>query len=253
MKLRLQTALAVFLVWTFAATAASAQYVDRDDNVRFAEEFKTDEFMVMARVRAVTVPGFIMGIWFDEHARHWTEGQRNLSYGAEFIWRKDREYEFSVAVDYADLSMPEGFWLESGKTARSSEWTTVDMQIVSLVFSAYWFWDIQPWFSPFVGGGLGPGLILGDITKAKPRRDSSCYNQLEGAPDVFSAPECFNAGEPDHSQFENPVVEDRVPIVIPMLNATVGTRFNIGRHGVLKIETGFYSYFYAGMSIGAQW
>src|SRR5690554_64209 len=157
MKAHLSLALAIMFLGTCLATNASAQYVDRDDNVRFAEEFKTDEYMVLFRTRAVAVPGFLLGLWFDEHATHWNDGQRNLSYGAEFVWRKGKEYEFSVAADYADLTMTESFWREKDKAARASEWTTVDMQVLSLVFSAYWFWDVQDWFAPFVGGGIGPG------------------------------------------------------------------------------------------------
>ena len=254
MKAPFQLVLATIIFATCFATNALAQYVDRDDNIRFAEEFNTDEYMVLVRTRAVKIPNFMLGLWFDEHANHWSDGQRNLSYGAEFIWRKDKEYEFSVGVDYADLTMAEGFWREKDKSARASEWTTVDMQVLSLVFSAYWFWDVADWFAPFVGGGIGPGFILGDVTKAKPRRDSPCYNQLEGVPDVFSAPSCFNAsGEIDSNSFDDPVLEDRVPPLVPMLNVTVGTRFNIGRHAVLKLETGFYTYVYAGMSLGGQW
>jgi opacity protein-like surface antigen len=258
MRFRLATVAALILATTLTASNASAQYIDRDDNVRFAEEFKTDEFMILLRTRAVTIPGFVMGLWFDEHARHWSNGQRNLSYGGEFVWRKGKEYEFSVGLDYADLTMPEAFWREKDKGARASEWTTIDLKVFSMVFSAYWFWDVTQWFAPFVGGGIGPGFIMGDITKAKPRRDTACYSQLDqmsgSLPDVLASPACFNAsGEVDPNAFEPPVVENRVPPVVPILNATVGTRFNLGRHGVLKLETGFYTYFYAGMSIGAQW
>jgi len=52
-------------------TLAFAQYVDRDDNVRFEEEFDDDAFMITARARAIDVPGFIVGAWFDQHANHW--------------------------------------------------------------------------------------------------------------------------------------------------------------------------------------
>lgn len=233
-------------------TEARAQYVDPDDNMRFAEEFKTDEFMVLARMRAVKVPDFVLGLWFDQHASHWSDGQNNFSYGAEFVWRKGKEYEFSLGVDYADLTMPSSFWTESGKSATSAEYTEVDMKIVSVVFSTYWFWDVQDWFAPFIGGGIGPGIIMGDIVKYKARAGHECFGNL-GTP---RPAQCFSADgnpNPDAIDLENPKVEDSIPVVIPMINITGGMRFNIGRHAVLKLETGFYTYLYAGLSLGGQW
>ncbi|RVU43128.1 hypothetical protein EA187_13010 [Lujinxingia sediminis] len=251
----------VFLTTLIAALTlpalASAQYVDPNDSVRFESDLSDDEFMLTARARAVAVPGFLLGLFFDEHPTHWSEGNRNLSYGAEFVWRKDRRYELSAAFDYADLSMPEAFWQESGDTAQQAEWTELDMQVASVVFSAYWYWDVQEWFSPFVGGGIGPGIILGDIVRYQPRRNSPCYNNLGGgAGESFTPPECLTAdGEPDPNaiDFDNPEIEDRVPPVVPIINISGGMRFNLGPHAVLKLEAGFYTYVFAGLSLGGQW
>ncbi|RAL20293.1 hypothetical protein DL240_18105 [Lujinxingia litoralis] len=235
---------------------ASAQYVDPNDSVRFDSELTTNEFMLTARARAVAVPGFMLGLFFEEHPTHWSEGVSNMSYGAEFVWRKDRRYELSVAFDYADLSMPEAFWQEKGDSAQQADWTEIDMQVASLVFSAYWYWDVQKWFAPFVGGGLGPGFILGDIVRYEPRRNSPCYNNLGGATEAFTPPECLTAdGRPDPNaiDFDNPEVEDRVPPVVPIINVSGGMRFTIADHAVLKLEAGFYTYVFAGLSIGGQW
>ncbi len=232
---------------------AMAQRGDVSDNVRFEEELNPNEFMITARMRAVTVPNFILGIFWDEHSSHWSEGQRNLSYGGEFVWRRGADFELGVAVDYADLSMPQAFWLDSGESAQSADWTEVDMQILSVVFSAYWFWDVQPWFTPFLGGGIGPGFILGEIVRYQPDRNSACYGNLGGA--QFAPPECFRPdGQPDEDaiNFDSPDVEDRVPPVVPMVNLTAGTRFNLGDHFVFKLEAGLYTYLYAGAAIGAQ-
>ncbi|MBA2661531.1 MAG: hypothetical protein H0U74_04505 [Bradymonadaceae bacterium] len=248
-------AVVVLVLCSLASAPAWAQYVDPDDSVRFSGELENDEFMILMRARAVKIPDFMLGLWFDRHASHWGDGPSNMSYGAEFVWRKGVEYEFSLGIDYADLSMHSDFWLESGKSATSAEFTEIDMQIVSVVFSTYWFWDVQPWFSPFVGGGIGPGIILGDIVKYKPRPDSPCYNRLNGA-DAYSSPECLNAnGQPNESSFdvENPKIEDSLPPVVPMINVSGGARFNVGKHAVLKLETGFYTYLFAGVSLGGQW
>lgn len=239
------------------ATPAQAQYVDPNDDVRFESEKQSDnEFMILARARAVKIPDFLLGIFFDEHASHWDGGVNNMSYGAEFVWRKNGEYEFSLGIDYADLSMASDFWRESGKSRTAAEFTEIDLQVVSVVFSSYWFWDVQEWFSPFVGGGIGPGIVMGDIKKFKATPGSPCYNQLDANSAGYDSPECLNAnGEPNPGSFDvaNPKIEDSVPAVLPILNVSGGARFNLGKYAVLKLEAGFYTYVFAGASIGGQW
>ncbi len=247
-------ALVAFLLVAAAPLEAQAQYVDRDDNVRFEDEFDRSEFMVTPRIRAIVVPDFILGAWFDEHASHWDEGS-NLAYGFDFVWRKVGDFEISTALEYADLSMPSAFWQESGDQPSDAEFTEVDMQLLSLVFSAYWYWDVEEWFAPYVGGGIGGGVVLGDIVRYEPRQGSTCRGGLGGSTS-FAPNSCFNdSGGPDPSQIDvdNPDVEEDIPPVVPMVNLTGGLRFNMGEHGVAKLEVGFYDYFFAGASLGAQW
>ena len=237
-----------------APSNAAAQYVDRDDEVRFDEEFDKHEYMVAPRIRAIVVPDFVMDIWFDEHASHW-DGQSNLAYGFEFVWRKVGQFEISTAIEYADLSMPDAFWKETGDAAIEADFTEVDLQLLSLVVSGYWYWDVEKWFSPYVGGGIGPAIVMGDIVKYDPQPGSSCAAGL-GQSGGFAPNSCFqDNGDPDPSAIdtENPDVEDSIPPVIGVLNLTGGARFNIGKYAVAKIELGFYDYLYAGLSLGGQW
>ncbi|QDG52480.1 hypothetical protein FIV42_17570 [Persicimonas caeni] len=233
---------------------ASAQYVDRDDEVRFDEEFDKNEYLVAPRMRAIVVPDFMLDIWYDEHASHW-DGQANMAYGLEFVWRKVDAFEMSTAIEYADLSMPSGFWKESGDNPAEADFTEVDMQLLSAVVSGYWYWDVQEWFAPYVGGGVGAGIVLGDIVRYDPVDGSTCQGELGGA-NGYAPNSCFgDDGQPDPSQIDqnSRKVEDDVPAVIPMINLTGGMRFNIGKYGVAKLEVGFYDYFFAGASLGAQW
>jgi opacity protein-like surface antigen len=237
-----------------APATASAQYVDRDNEVRFEEEFDNNEFLVAPRIRAIVVPDFLLGIWYDEHSSHW-EDRANLAYGFEFVWRKVDAFEMSTAIEYADLSMPSSFWKESGDNPSEADFTEVDMKLLSMVFSGYWYWDVKEWFAPYVGGGVGAGVILGDIVRYDPVQGSSCEQGLGGA-DGYAPNECFNDdGQPDPNQIDQDSrqVEDGVPAVVPMINLSGGARFNIGKYGVAKLEVGFYDYFFAGASLGAQW
>ncbi len=245
----------IALLWLPAV--ASAQHGDMSDDVRFEDELSSSEFMITGRVRAIAVPSFILGFFFDEHSSNWSDGQKNFSYGAEFVWRRGSDFELGLAVDHADLSMPEAFWKESGDSPQSADWTEMDLQVWSVVFSAYWFWDVETWFTPFIGGGLGPGIVINNVERYDPEPGSACYSGLGGSGDAtFAPPECFREdGSPDEDSidFENPTSEDDIPPVVPMVNLTAGLRFNIQNYGVLKIETGIYPYLFAGVGFGGQW
>lgn len=236
-------------------STAAAQHGDITDDVRFEEELSPNEFMVTARVRAIAVPSFVLGIFFDEHSSHWSDGQRNFSFGGEFVWRRGNDFELGFAVDHADLSMSDTFWNESGDSAQSADWTEVDLQVWSTVISAYWFWDVRHWFSPYIGGGIGPGFVVNNVQRYDPDPNSACYDGL-GRDAAFAPPECFREdGEPreDAIDFDNANPEDDIPPVVPMLNLTTGLRFNIQNYGVFKIETGIYPYVFAGIALGGQW
>jgi opacity protein-like surface antigen len=237
---------------TLAPLEASAQQVD--DEIEIDDSYDRNEYMLTPRVRAIVVPDWVMGMWFEEHASHW-DGQANMAYGLDFVWRKVGDFEISTAVEYADLSMPDAFWQEQGDEPRESDFTEVDLQLLSLVFSGYWYWDVEQWFAPYVGGGIGLGVPLGDIVKYEPIEGGDCHSNL-GQSSGFAPNSCFNDNgdpNPDAIDLDNPDVEDGVPVVVPMLNLTGGMRFNIGDHGVAKLEVGFYNYFFAGLSLGGQW
>ncbi|MFB6352126.1 MAG: hypothetical protein ABEN55_11745 [Bradymonadaceae bacterium] len=216
-----------------------------------------DEFQVVGRFRTVGVPNFLLNAFYDQHSANWSNGQTNFGYGLEFVWRKVGAFEVSVAAEYADLSMPGNFWLESGKAARKADWVEFNLGLASLVFSGYWYWDVTQWFSPYVGGGLGLAMVLGEVTKYNPK--GRCESDVNGAEPGqfgggFESDSCFDSnGQVDKSQFEAPEIEDRLWPVAPMVSVTGGARFNIGDHGVVKLELGFYDYLFAGLSAGAQW
>ncbi len=237
---------------SFLTTTAFAQYVDRDDSVRFEDDFESDEFVIAGRFRGIGMPSFIWDFWFDEHPNHWSDGQLNFSFGGEFTWRREGSFEIGFAVDYADLSMKDAFWLESGKSAVDQDWTQFDVQLLSLVFFTQWFWDVKPWFSPFVGVGLGPGLVLGDVTEFNPKEGSTCRNEALGG--VFASPSCLDKGKVNlERDFDAGEKETGIPPLLPVLQLGGGVRFNIAKHAMLKIELGFQDYLYLGGALGVQW
>jgi len=221
-----------------------------------------NEYQIVGRFRTVGIPNFLLNAFYDQHSANWRNGHSNFGYGMEFVWRKVGAFEMSVAAEYADLSMPADWWRESGKSADKADWVEFDMKLASLVFSGYWYWDVTQWFAPYVGGGLGLAMVLNDVQKYNPTKDRSCRGSLGSSGGAqpgdsgsgFGGEQCFNDdGEPADEQFDSPEIEDRIWPVAPMVNITGGARFNIGDHGVVKLELGFYDYLFAGLSAGAQW
>lgn len=236
-----------------APAPAQAQQVDGNNTISFDVD-KKNEFYIAPRIRAIIIPDWLLGQFYDQHASHW-DGDPNLAYGLEFVWRKVDAYEISTAVEYADLSMPSQFWLESGDPANSADYTEIDLQLLSVVVSGYWYWDAQKWLSPYVGGGIGAGVVLGDIVRYDANPGSDCAASL-GGPDGFASNDCFGPnGEPQPDAIDQASrnVEDSIPPVIPVINITGGLRFNMGEHAIAKLEVGFYDYFFGGVSLGGQW
>ncbi|MFW5967368.1 MAG: hypothetical protein ACOCV2_07615 [Persicimonas sp.] len=233
-------------VVTIHAEEARAQGVEIDES-------DDNEFMITPRMRAVAVPGFILDIWYEQHANHWQD-RTNFSYGLDFVWRKVGDFEISTAVDYANLGMTDAMWQEADDSAQSAELTEIDLQFLSLTFSGFWYWDVEPWFSPYVGGGLGVGTVLGDILTSEPEEDTDCYGGLGGS-DSFAPPDCFEGegDEFDRDQFREPEVEDDVPRILPVVNLSGGARFNIAENVVAKLELGFQNYVFGGIALGGQW
>lgn len=246
---------AITLALCLLASPAWAQFATGKDSVVEEERVDRSEYMITARARAIAVPGPILGIWFDEHATHWSDGQTNMAYGAEFAWRKRGDYELSFSFEWADLSMSNAFWREKDDPVSESRYTELDLQVASFVFASYWIWDPKPWISPYVGGGIGAGVVIGGLTKYQVRAGSQCAQDIESGSDPLRPPSCFDgSGEPTDQAIDrgDPEVEDLLPIV-PILHAAAGLRFNIADHGVIKLEVGLNDYIYGGISVGGQW
>lgn len=248
---------ALTLAGLLITSPASAQFASGVGGEDAMERGDIDrmEFMVTLHTRAAFVPDGLLGAFYDEHANLWTDGRSNASFGGAFSWRQRGELELSVLVDWVDLSTPDAFWKEAGKPAADADWTQIDLQVLSIAFASYWNWSPTPWLSPYIGGGIGVGVLLGDVVRYDPVSNSACEQGLGEDPNQFAPDVCFGAdGSPDPNQVELGQPETGLPIpVIPVVHAAGGVRFNIAEHAVLRLELGLNNYLYAGASIGAQW
>ncbi len=227
-----------------------------DDSIQLEELEREDEYQIVGRVRAIGVPNVALDAMYDHHSASWRNGDPSLAYGFEFLWRKINAFELSAAVEYADLGMPGTYWKRSDAAAIGSDWVDFNLSMISVVFSGYWYWDAQDWLSPYLGGGLGVGYLLGEATTYNPQPGSACERALrEGGGGAYPPSACRLEGtSPDASeQLTVGRPEDDVWPIAPVVNLTMGLRFNIRDYGVIKLEGGIYDYWFVGLSGGGQW
>lgn len=221
-----------------------------------APTLRRNEFMITAHARAAFAPAPLLGLWFDEHARSWRDGQRNMAYGGDFVWRLRGDYELGVSLDYADLSLPGQYWKQKNEEVDEASFTTVDLKLLSATFTTAWYWDVTEWLSPYLGAGIGVAYLAGEgIVEYDPVKGSAC-DTGRGQGESFTPEACYGAdGKADPAQVDQSSAKpaDRVPPVIPVVHVSGGLRFNIAQYGVIKLEVGLNDYTYVGLSVGGQW
>jgi opacity protein-like surface antigen len=243
---------AFVLVGWIVALPTSSRANDLASNIEYQRD---DESQIVGRVRVVGVPNVALGAMYDYHASSWQDGEPSLAYGVEFLWRKVDAFELSAALEYADLGMTGSYWKRSDAKAIGSDWVEFDLAMASAVFSGYWYWDATDWLSPYIGGGLGVGYVLGEATTYNPRPGSECERALRSGGGAFPPSACRLGSTPpsQSDQLAEGRPEDDVWQFVPVVNVTMGLRFNIRRRGVVKLEGGLYDYWFVGLSGGVQW
>ncbi len=235
-----------------AASPAAAQM----GSSSFQSQMSSNEFMLTGHFRAIHIPDFALGLFYDEHGSTWDGDKQNFSYGGQFTWRRGSDFELGVGFDFADYSTPDAFWLDSGDDPQEdARWVESDLQAWSVIITAYWFWDVSSWLSPYVGGGIGPGFIVDNSQRYRPREGTACAEGLGQGQD-FAPAACFDdQGNPDPGQIDldNPTTDSSAPPALPMVTLTSGVRFNLFNRGVLRLEAGIQPHLFAGAGVGVQW
>ncbi len=248
-------AAAMLVVW-LAPQAASAQLTEEEAKYLKEKQVGPETIYVLTpRVRAIVMPDFVWDLFLERHSSHW-EGQTNLSFGMEFLLRKP-SYDLSFAADFTDYSQPDDWFLEKDDPARKADFTTIPLEIISLTVGVKWFFDISPVFGLFLGGGLGAGVILGEVEKTDPSPE--CLLALDSQADIndsagLDRPPCVDSAGRAQLTPGSTEIEEDIPPVLPLVNLSFGAQFTIADHYVIRLETGMdLLYFYSGISLGAQW
>ncbi|MEO1267648.1 MAG: hypothetical protein AAFX99_06095 [Myxococcota bacterium] len=234
------------------ATTASAQMTDDEKQYLEEKEFGPSRTYIIApRIRGVWIADWQLDLFFDEHASHWDD-RANMEYGLEFILRAPGDYQLVFGASWADISMPNDWWLEKDEPPRKADWTTFQYQLLVVDVSYYKEWEISDVFAIYAGGGLGVGIFLGESTKRDPSAECLQSVTISGANGDLNREPCRT----DQGVSLDPLDDGEdtgIPPALPWINLTVGSQLTIAEQAIVRVDTGFRGYWFAGLSFGYQW
>ena len=199
------------------------------------------------RARYLSVPDSILDIWFfnndaDGANPYPRPKVRAYTAGAEFVLQKNPA-NWVFYFEYMGNLMAEGYWDDVDKPAdhEDGDWVRPDGLGMLIIGSNYGH-EIRatPWWSFVFGGGLGFGVLLGDLTSWGP--GSSATNQSGGcygtSPAYLRKDLCAEDGT------------KRIPAVLPIVDITASTKFHLADQANVRLDIGLHNMLYIGTAFG---
>ena len=219
-------------------------------------EYQPRSYQLSLRAWGVKIPKFALGLFFDLHENQWTEGTRNFAYGIEFARRTPDKYDLVLALDWANMSTPDGFWLEGDDPVADADWGENNLSIITADVGVHWFTNLdkRDRWQLYYGVGIGLSIVLGEFRKydldtaacglaTAEQRNSNDISLLEGCYDANGDPTILSDFTPES-----------IPPVLPSLTATLGLRHIIADRVAVSLEGGLRGFFfYGGLSVGYVW
>ncbi|WP_437689897.1 hypothetical protein [Sorangium sp. So ce176] len=161
-----------------------------DANAPLEKDGKAYKF-IGVRFRNVIVPKFMINLFADGGA-----SVNVFTFGPEFTTRKNG-LELDLALSYADYSMDP--FLFKGKNDNQFAWEMVSSDMKLVYFTSDLLFEIpldeeKGRFSLLVGGGVGLGVVFGDLHRAQAYPNGAASNP--GPDDVSSWSRCTGPGGP---------------------------------------------------------
>ncbi len=214
----------------------------------------TSKFGVGLHIRAMFIHPWLLGLFFEE-----STPLNSMAFGAEFVYRRGT-FDIIGSVDFGFYSPTDGNYLEKGKNpATEVDYVQFDGLNV-LAFSVHFIkhHSILPWMSFVWGGGVGIGIVLGDLFRVS--AGDNCDSGTAGDesrcrvvgmnpdnPDAWlNDPK--NQGTEDQDSPTNPKRwrETDVWPVVPIVHLLVGFDFKISDQFSVRVDGGFRNAFYFG-------
>jgi len=187
----------------------------------------------------------------------------SVSVGAEFSWVRDR-YDLVTSIDFSWLPVGDGNYLTAGHDPSVDTHYTQFQQLsfLSADVSLIGHHDFGKWFQLRYGGGLGIGIVFGNVlltndfngcTLANVSDVSQCHPlgvdlTSPNKEQQLAATEPNPTGEKDTAGHPHRHVSSDKPPVMGVVNILVGARFKLPHKFTLDVELGFRDAMFVGVN-----
>src|SRR5437868_6732657 len=112
-----------------------------------------------ARVGGLFVPGGVLSPFLQQYSA------LDSGSGAIQFTRRKGTLDIVLSLDFSWYNPPDGNWLGANKDpALDTHYVQFHhLSMLSLDVAFLWHHDVLPWLAILVGGGVGLGVVLGDI------------------------------------------------------------------------------------------
>ncbi len=210
-------------------TVVKTNEPDPTEPVLADEESPTDMW-VSLHSRWVSIPDFALSPFFQTFQPY-----DNIAVGLGVEFGTANDYLWVVELDWTPLIPKSGNWLADGDQPDDANYAESGLHMISIDVTYREFVPFTSNFAWFIGGGLGVGVLTGDVELSEVL--PTCTEPVE---------DCAHWRE---STTEPLALPTRV---VPILHLTTGFQLLLGDSVTLRLETGFRDVFFAGLSVGAS-
>ena len=222
------------------------------------------------------VPGFMLSPFLQQFTTLTSGG-----FGISGVRRKGT-LDIVLTLDFTLFTPPDGNFLGSGKDATVYTHFTQfkGLNVLALDVAFYWTYDLASWIAIQIGGGVGLGIVFGDIfvINSKVGCDAStagdpnkCYAHSEDVDSTGQKIGDIKPSDPDFQKKLDATTTAQVtcmktpgndcrdtaqhpyfhksgdkPPVVPVVNFILGFKFKLHRHFNFNVSGGFRNGFVVG-------
>ncbi len=212
------------------------------------------KFGVGLHIRASFIHPWLLGLFFDE-----STPLNSMAFGGEFIYRRGT-FDIIGSIDFGFYSPKDGNYLENNKNpANEVDYIQFDgLNVLAFGVLFVKHHEILPWMSFIWGGGVGLGIVLGNIYRVS--AGQGCDSETAGDesrcrvigmdpnnPDPWlNDPQHQGTEDQDSPNSPRRWKETGVPPVVPVVHLLVGLDFKISDQFGVRVDGGFRNAFYFG-------
>jgi hypothetical protein len=183
---------------------------------------------IVVHGRWVTLPGVFFAAFFDHY-----QSLDQPSFGVAYEWGDLDGSMWAVELDWSGLTTDAGNWLETHTPSFGGSYAEPGLSMLSIDAMYRRQLPITSAFRAMLGGGLGIGVLLGDIETAEVL--PTCVEPVA---------ECAHWPRATTKKAELPTR------VVPVVHITAGLEVDVGEGFSLRLQGGFRNLVYVGLSIG---